>query len=322
MRKPALPSRANLLRWARGAAPAILGGIAGIAAVLLLAEGRDAPRPDPEPVRAEAPPPPDTASLTPGQKALSSKIVPAWQRFAAPHGATGGLPMVAIVIDDMGLDRRRSERAVDLPGPLTLAYLTYARDLAEQTGAARAAGHELMVHLPMEPEARIADPGPNALEVGLADEELDRRIAWGLSRFHGFVGVNNHMGSRFTADAAGMERVMAALQRHGLLWLDSRTTPNTAGPRAARAAGVPFAERAVFLDNETGQVELWARLAELSALAHRKGYAVAIKHPYDATLRALADWLPTMAEQGLALVPVSAIVRHRLEAGATTAVKP
>jgi uncharacterized protein len=345
LKKISLPSWTDVFRRARDVAPAVLGGVAGIAAVLLLWDGGDSAPPAPEPPRAEAPQtsyavvdpapmpapepepshsagPPAIANLTPGQRALAPKLVPAWQRFAAHHGETGGRPLVAVVIDDMGLDRRRSERAIRLPGPLTLSYLTYARHLAEQTAAARAAGHELMVHLPMEPENMTVDPGPNALKVELADEELDRRIAWALSRFPGFVGINNHMGSRFTADRGGMERVMAALSRHGLLWLDSRTTPDTAGPRTARDAGVPFAERAVFLDNETGPTELWARLAELASLAHRTGYAVAIGHPYDATLQALAEWLPTVTDQGLALVPVSAIVRHRLDAPAKAAGKP
>ena len=80
-------------------------------------------------------------------------------------------PLVAVVIDDVGIDRPHSKRAWELPGPLTMSFLPYAKDLREQARAARARGHELMLHLPMEPTGR-ADPGPNALLVSLSDAEL------------------------------------------------------------------------------------------------------------------------------------------------------
>src|SRR5690606_12189514 len=92
-------------------------------------------------------------------------------------------------------------------GPLTLSYLSYAQELRSQTTAARAHGHELMLHLPMEPTNPKLDPGPNALLTELADGEIRRRIQWSLDRFAGYVGVNNHMGSRFTLDARAMELV-------------------------------------------------------------------------------------------------------------------
>ena len=106
--------------------------------------------------------------------------------------------MIAIVLDDLGIDRRRGARAIDLPATLTLAFLPYARELADQTAAARKRGHELLVHLPMQPHSDDWDPGPNVLEIELGEAEVRRRIEWSLRQFEGYVGVNNHMGSRFT----------------------------------------------------------------------------------------------------------------------------
>src|SRR6185437_13581416 len=114
--------------------------------------------------------------------------------------AMRGRARVAIVIDDLGMDRRRTERTIALKGPLTLSFLAYADDLPHLTEAAHRAGHELLVHVPMEPMSRAEDMGPNGLAVALSHDELMRRLRWDLDRFDGYVGINNHMGSRFTSD--------------------------------------------------------------------------------------------------------------------------
>ncbi|MEW5728311.1 MAG: divergent polysaccharide deacetylase family protein [Pseudomonadota bacterium] len=240
---------------------------------------------------------------------------PAWKRHAVAAPRTAGLPMIAVVIDDMGIDRRRSERTAALRAPLTLAWLPYAEDLPRQTEAARKRGHELLVHMPMEPLGESYDPGPDVLEVGLGPDEIRRRVALGLSRFEGFVGVNNHMGSRFTGDAAGMRVVMEEMRRRGLLFLDSVTTEKSVAPDLARRYMVPFAARQVFLDNDQSVAAVRAQLAKLEAHARKHGAAIAIGHPHDATIEALAGWLPTLEARGFVLVPLTAVVKARWAQG-------
>ncbi|MGP1395804.1 MAG: divergent polysaccharide deacetylase family protein [Inquilinaceae bacterium] len=232
---------------------------------------------------------------------------PAWQRHAVAM-PDDGRPRVAIVIDDLGVDRGRTDAIVSLPGPLTLSFLAYAEDLPDQTRRARAWGHELMLHLPMEPDAD-ADPGPNALFVALPPHEIARRLTWNLDRFDGYVGVNNHMGSRFSAHGPGMEQVLTELAARGLLYLDSRTSAATAAPFIAPGLGVPFAERNVFLDNDPAPAAILAALEALEAVALVRGTAVGIGHPYPETAGVLAGWLPTLEAKGLVLVPISAVVR-------------
>lgn len=237
---------------------------------------------------------------------------PAWQRYAVPVAATGTRPMIAVVIDDLGLNRAGTNRAIGLPAPLTLAFMTYAEGLPRMAARARRAGHELMLHVPMAPRDPTYNPGPNVLRAELAPAELARRLDWGLGRFDGFVGVNNHMGSRFTASRAGMASVMAALRARGLLFLDSLTSNESVGVGMARRAGVPYAARDVFLDNEWNDRAAIARqFAHLEAVARRRGSAIGIGHPHRATLDVLARWLPEARARGFAIVPVSAIVRHR-----------
>jgi uncharacterized protein len=256
-------------------------------------EEKPRPRPAPQ-VAALAPPAEPTA----------------WRRNAVPFRDLNSKPLIAIVIDDVGLDRPRSRRAWELPGPLTLSFLPYSKDLREQAKAARAHGNELMLHLPMEPNGR-ADPGPNALLVSLTDSELRQRVTAALDSFDGYVGVNNHMGSRFTAFRPGMDTVLRQFKARGLLFLDSRTTPQSVGDQLAQELGVPSVARNVFLDDDESIDAVRRKLAETEAVARRQGFVVAIGHPHEATLQALGEWLPGLGAKGLVLAPLSAALRKR-----------
>ena len=255
-------------------------------------------RPQPQPQVAAAAP--STPSAPPA----------AWRRNAVPFADLNSRPLIAIVIDDVGLDRPHSRRAWELPGPLTMSFLPYAKDLREQAKAARAHGQELMLHLPMEPMGR-ADPGPGALLVSLSESELKQRVTTALDSFEGYVGVNNHMGSRFTANKPDMETVLKLFKARGLMFLDSRTSAQTVGEQTAQELGVPNMPRNVFLDDDEAIDAVRRRLAETEAIARRQGFVVAIGHPHEATLQALAEWLPGLAAKGFVLAPATAVLRKR-----------
>jgi polysaccharide deacetylase 2 family uncharacterized protein YibQ len=233
-------------------------------------------------------------------------------RFALPVPPSGDRPLVAVVIDDLGLDRVRTAEMIRLRGPLTLSFKTYANDLAQQTEMARRAGHELFLHVPMEAVDRREDPGPHGLFTSQSRDEIIEQLRWGLDRFDGFVGINNHMGSKFTADASSMAPVIAELRARGLAFLDSRTSAVSTGVRLAIAYGVPHAARDVFLDDDETPAAIAKELARAERVARQHGSAIAIGHPHDATIAGLKNWLPQIEGKGLALVPVSAIVRQRM----------
>ncbi|MEA1650703.1 divergent polysaccharide deacetylase family protein [Nitrospirillum sp. BR 11164] len=261
--------------------------------------------PKAEALRTEAPRT-EAPKAEPGKGAAWRRnAVPSPQMAAPAPGAAHA--RIVLVIDDLGVDRPRSTRAVALPGPVTTAWLPYAHDLADQTRAARAAGHELIVHVPMEPVGK-ADPGPGALTVNLGDEEIQRRLETDLASFDGYVGINNHMGSRFTADEGKLSIVLAELSRRGLMFLDSRTTPDTKGPELAARYHLPLVSRDVFLDDDQSPKAVQAMLAKVEEVARRHGTAVAIGHPHDVTLTALEHWLPTLAAKGFVLVPLTAVI--------------
>ncbi len=243
----------------------------------------------------------------------SGQEQPAWRRNAVAIADPGDKPMIAIVIDDLGVDRKRTNRIIGLPGPLTLSFLTYASDLASQARRGAKAGHELMLHVGMEPTGKAVDPGPDVLLTQAGKAEVRQRLIGVLDRLDGVVGINNHMGSRFTESGESMEIVLEELKKRGLLFLDSRTTPKTVGATVAHRLGVPVTERNVFLDNENVVDSVMTRLAETERIARKHGYAIAIGHPRDATIEALSVWLKDAAARGIAIVPISMVTDHILK---------
>jgi len=238
--------------------------------------------------------------------------IPLWRKNAVATVLPSGQPAIAIVLDDVGVAQAHAEMAIDLPAEVTLSFMTYAANLSTMTAAARSKGHELMVHFPMQPLDPSLSAGPNALLVGMDRGELLRRLDWGLGRFDGYVGINNHMGSSFTRDPEGMRVVMEVLRDKGLLFLDSKTVADSLGPRLARQFGVVNVARDIFLDNDTSGPMLAKQLREVEQVALQRGDAIAIGHPHPETIAALRAWIPEAKSRGFAIVPLSAIVERRI----------
>lgn len=243
-------------------------------------------------------------------KTEAEEVVPMWRRNAvqAPP-VPAGAARVVVIIDDLGVDRKRSREILDLPGPLTAAFLPYADDVAPMVEDARGRGHEIIIHMPMEPTDPKLDMGPIALRTTMDGAAFDSMLQKAMESFGGYVGMNNHMGSRLTQDTAAMNRLMEKLSKAGMLFVDSRTIGQSVAERTAAKHGVPHAGRDVFLDHTPTYEAVVGQLAELEAAAKRSGTAIAIGHPKDGTIRALAEWLPTLAGKGIVLVPVSAVVK-------------
>ncbi len=248
-----------------------------------------------------------TPELTTPPVAVEAPVLPDWRRFAALSNESGTAPIIAIVIDDLGHTEREFARAMSLGEGITLAFLPYTERVAEFARRARQKGFEILVHMPMEPTDASVDPGPNALMTGLGEEELKRRLAHNLSRLEGYVGVNNHMGSKFSKNRRAMTVVLNELAARGLLFLDSVTTGSTVGETIATASRMPFAARDVFLDSvaEKGFIESQLRVVE--KVARRYGHAVAIGHPYAETMQVLKRWLPDARARGFEFVPISTV---------------
>jgi polysaccharide deacetylase 2 family uncharacterized protein YibQ len=232
-------------------------------------------------------------------------------KYALPVAEKPAGPVVAIIVDDMGVDMLRSKKVLELDAPVTVSYLTYAPNLQSQIDMAAASGKEVMLHVPMEALNNTYDYGPEYLASGKSRADNQELLKKMLARARGYVAVNNHMGSRFTEDYFQMNGVMEVLKSAGLGFVDSKTTPKSGTKKIAGYLSVPYGERDVFLDDSNAAEDISRSLAKLELLARRRGYAVAIGHPRDATIEALSEWLSGLKEKGVTLVPVSYIMGLR-----------
>jgi polysaccharide deacetylase 2 family uncharacterized protein YibQ len=179
---------------------------------------------------------------------------------------------------------------------------------------------EILLHLPMQPDDdALMRAGDDAREefllAGDAPEAMRRKLEAALERVPAAVGVNNHMGSRLTADRAAMDAVMAVLAERGLYFVDSRTAPQTVAERAALDAGVPATARRVFLDEDKSEAGIEAALARAAELA-RQEPIVAIGHPSPELVAVLSRRLPQLHAVGVGVYPPSTVLRHRPAAAA------
>jgi polysaccharide deacetylase 2 family uncharacterized protein YibQ len=249
-------------------------------------------------------------SATPFPDWLRKLPQPLLPRFVPPPvGAPKpDRPVIAICIDDLGEDLAGTDRAIALPKAVALSFLPYAEATPFLATEAERKGHSVLAHVPMQAMGSI-DPGPMALKVGMKAAEIARRMHYALARVPGLSGINNHEGSRFTADAKGLVPVVQALKARHLFFLDSRTGPDSKVTAVAAAAGVQTAARDVFLDDDRSPAAIDAQLALLARRAKRNGAAIAIGHPHDTTLTTLAAWLKQ--DHGVTLVPLEEAMRHK-----------
>jgi polysaccharide deacetylase 2 family uncharacterized protein YibQ len=215
-------------------------------------------------------------------------------------------PRIAIVVDDLGPDKRVAEELLRLDAPVTFSILplqTHSRRIAQK---AHAQGREVILHLPMEPRGfPLKDPGKGALFVAMSERELLRQLKKDLEAVPFIRGVNNHMGSRFMEHGEKVRLVLKELKKRGLFFLDSRTISTSTGYQIAQELSLRVGARDVFLDNETDVKDIEAQLERLIQIARDHGKAIGICHPYPSTITALRGMITKIRAEGIQIVPLS-----------------
>jgi polysaccharide deacetylase 2 family uncharacterized protein YibQ len=222
-------------------------------------------------------------------------------------------PMVALIIDDLGDRLKDGLRAIALPGNVTYAILpqtTFSHRFAELV---HRQGKEVMLHQPMQALNGEA-MGPGGLSLYMTHEAFVNTLRANLESVPHARGLNNHMGSLLTRHPGQMAWLMDALQEHGgLFFVDSTTTSQTVALKVALEHQLPGVRRNVFLDNDRSEAAIRRQFAHFIAQAKTVGSSLAIGHPYPETLQVLEQLLPELAEQGVALHPVSQLIAQRNE---------
>ncbi|MBU1966437.1 MAG: divergent polysaccharide deacetylase family protein, partial [Proteobacteria bacterium] len=233
---------------------------------------------------------------------------------AAPTAGQQGQP-IAVIIDDIGFDLRIVEELAGIPAPIAFAILPHSPHAAEAARFLHAAGKEILLHLPMEPHSYPEEsPGAGALMVDMDERQIRRQLQENLAAVPYVSGVNNHMGSRFMEDEARLTLVMEELEKRGLYFVDSRTTPDSRGKEAAQRTGVRFAARNLFIDHLSGYA---AAMENLTGPSRREGAngkpVLMIGHPHPETVRALRNALPRWQAEGRRLVTLKTFLETSAE---------
>jgi polysaccharide deacetylase 2 family uncharacterized protein YibQ len=240
-------------------------------------------------------------------ESLTVRTRPTSTSLAAEDPARRG--RAALVIDDLGQNPLHLKRLTALGIPLTLSILP---DLPHSRRIARRAGElnlEVLLHIPMEPyDFPEKHPGPGALLVGMTDEEMRAQLGKDLDAVPGVVGVNNHMGSRLTADARAMDILMKELKSRNLLFLDSKTSPHSLAFDTAYRYNLPAAQRDIFIDAHDDEEFIRGQIRKLLDLARNRGNVIGIGHPYRTTLDVLDEMREEIQASGVEWVTVSSLV--------------
>lgn len=261
--------------------------------------------------------PPETSAALPSAAPLPPAVAPVQggAKFARPFDQQDPRPRIALVIADMGMAATATQSGIqDLPGSVTLAFSSLAPNLEADMIKARAAGHEMVLTVPMEPENYPQnDSGPNSLLAALPDAENVTRLRHALSRSEGYVGIMPSMGEKFVALEDKMAPVLDELNKDGLLIVDGTMNSHSSIAPLARLVKIPFARADVIID-AAARGPLDVQLANLETMATQKGQVVAVIKPYPVTFEKLAAWVATLESKNLILAPVSAVT--------STAVRP
>lgn len=217
-------------------------------------------------------------------------------------------PSISLIIDDIGPNIYRTRQFLKLNIPLTFSILPHYAHSEELAFEIHEAGHDILLHQPMEPYAAEADPGPGALYVGDEAPKIVRVLEENLSLVPFAIGLNNHMGSRFTACPREIQETLAIIKQRGLFFIDSVTSHDSKGYHIAKQMQMPTARRNVFLDNDLNERAIFFQLKKLTEYARQYGHAIGIGHPFPETARAIKLFLNFLINSNITLVPVSDVI--------------
>ena len=230
--------------------------------------------------------------------------------FAGAQGETNKFsqPRIALIIDDIGYSPAIARQFMQLGIPISfsvLPRLPHSQGLAVEI---RYKGQEVMLHQPMEPYNSCYDPGPGALYVGYDAGKIARILEENISGVPYAVGINNHMGSKFTSSPKEIRETLCVVKDKGLFFVDSLTSNRSKAYRTAKKLHISSACRNIFLDTVLNESAILFQLYKLRHHAIKYGHAVGIGHPFPETARAIGKFLANINEHEVSFVHASKIL--------------
>jgi len=219
-------------------------------------------------------------------------------------------PKAAIIIDDFGNHTETAYDFLNLDGPLNCSFLPKRPFTKKSIELAKQKGHQIMLHLPMEPyRSHITNPGKLAVWTYMTDEEIRKTVIEALDAVPGASGADNHMGSKGMEDERVLTAVLKVFKERNLFFIDSETTSKTVLNKVAKNFGVKTRANRVFLDNKKELSYVLGRIKFLGDIAIRNGEVIGIGHVNTVTALALKVGIPVLKRRGIQLVTVSELMR-------------
>ncbi|NQT79253.1 MAG: divergent polysaccharide deacetylase family protein [Candidatus Aminicenantes bacterium] len=217
---------------------------------------------------------------------------------------------VAIIIDDMGNSLEAIKDICSIKKPLTVSILPFSPLAQETAQIAHRNGLEVMLHLPLESvNGNEENHIEGIIHSRMSKEEIIKTVKTNLDQVPYIKGVNNHMGSKITANEIFMSIILECLKTRDLFFVDSRTTTRSVAYKIAQKLKIPSANRHVFLDGEINEDYIKKKMIELFRKAQKNGIAVGICHPTKMTLKVLKENFHLVEKFNLEPVFVSQIIQ-------------
>jgi polysaccharide deacetylase 2 family uncharacterized protein YibQ len=225
----------------------------------------------------------------------------------ADRAKAATMPVVAIVVGGLGVGAAKTVDAImKLPSAVTLGFTPYGSDPGKLVERARAQRHEILLEVPMEPyDYPDNDPGPQTLLTTIGAEQNIDRLYWHLSRFQGYVGLANFMGSRFVAANAVMQPIIREAAKRGLGYLDDGSTPRSVAAQLAEGQAMPFAKADLTIDSVPTSVAIDKALTRLEDLAKERGTAIGMASALPVSIDRIGIWTKALESRGVMLVPLT-----------------
>jgi polysaccharide deacetylase 2 family uncharacterized protein YibQ len=232
-----------------------------------------------------------------------------WQKYARPFNQKDTRPRIGLIIADLGMASMATDAAIqELPGEVSLAFSSAAPNLEDWVAKGRAAGHELILTIPMEPENYPQnDPGPNTLLLSLPDKENVERINRAMARTDGYVAITPYMGEKFVTAEDKMVPVLDAVRQQQLMVLDGTLNKDSLIAPLSRLGKIPFVRSDMVIDASASSAGIDDQLNALEKMARLKGQAIGVALPYPVTFEKLKAWIATLDKKGIVLAPLTAM---------------
>ncbi len=237
----------------------------------------------------------------------------AWHRYASPLPIDEELPRIAIIITDMGLNKKQTTSAIEkIPAGVNFAFSPYGLALNDWRNLARSTGHEILMLVPMEP-INYPQNNPGTLTLLTTEDPLKNKETLNkiMGKLVGYVGMMNHMGDKFMTQQPSLRPILNEINARGLMFVDAQTTQFSKGASIAQSIGLPRATNDTFIDEITSREEILVQLQDLKNRARARGVAVGVARNYPMSITIIEKWSKGLADQGFQLVPITATVNRQ-----------